>query len=173
MTFRGISASSSRRTGHPKPHSKFGVNNVAMHKSFLRRFMDSGMHVIGALLIVLVLLPAGFAISVSVRDTRQRHLLLGRSDYAKIAEACVGLAHTITNESADWRPSDPAVPAILRSLSPSDIGGYSNSITMDFRGGAELYIYDVSQSEENPKRWTLSMFSEHLGSKSLVTITND
>jgi hypothetical protein len=142
-------------------------------KSTLERFMDSAMQVIGALLVVLVLLYAALAISVRVRDTRQRQLLLGRSDYAQIAKACAGLARTITNEQAAWRPSDPAVPAILRSLSPSDIGGYSNSITLDFRGGAEPYIYDASQSTENPKQWTLSLYSEHLGSRSLVAITND
>lgn len=129
-----------------------------------------GVSVFAAVIFVFVLLPFGYD---GLKSGRQRKALLSRSDYPQIAAACVKLAHAITNdEGMGWSSSDPIVPALLRSLSPRDIGGYSNYITMEFHGGIDHYGYNAEQSKSDPKVWSLYYYSESEPTIFLTTITN-
>jgi hypothetical protein len=107
------------------------------------------------------------------QDIRQRKMLFERSDYPQIATACVKLALSVTNESTGWQSSDPAIPPILRSLSPREIIGYSNCVIMEF-GGMGRYSYTVLRSESDPRQWTLDINSpEQYINQRLTTITNN
>lgn len=124
-----------------------------------------------AAVVVFVLLPFGYD---GFKSRRQRKELLSRSDYPQIAAACVTLAHAITNDdSMGWNSSDPRVPVLLRSLSPRQVGGYSNFITMEFHGGIDHYGYNTEQSKNDPRIWSLYYYSENEPTRLLTTITNE
>lgn len=106
------------------------------------------------------------------RSVRHQRALQARSDYPQIAAACVSLARSITNDSALIWPSDPIVPATLRSLSPKYINAETNSITLEFHGGFDHYGFRVDQSDTDPKLWTIYYYTEQ-SQKLLTTITND
>ena len=103
-------------------------------------------------------------ISLRISATLYKKSLLERSDFPQITAACVTLAHSLTNEHTNWKPSDPAVPPALRSLSLDSINVCSNQATLWLHGGWERTIYYVRQSESDPRQWTLAVYSEHLGS---------
>lgn len=126
--------------------------------------------VFAAAVFVHVLLPFAYD---GFKSARQKKALLHRSDYPQIAAACVTLAHAITNdEGMGWRSSDPFVPALLRSLSPRDIGGYSNYISLEFHGGIDHYGYNAMQSKTDPRVWSLYYYSEGGPTIFLTMITN-
>jgi hypothetical protein len=106
------------------------------------------------------------------RSASQQRALQARTDYPQIAAACVSLARSITNDSVLLKPSDPVVPAALRSLSPRYISAYSNFITLEFHGGFDHYGYRVQQSDADARLWTIYYYTEQ-GQRLLTTITND
>lgn len=123
-----------------------------------------------ALVFAFVLLPMSYD---GFKSASQKKALLHRSDYPQIVAACVTLAHAITNDdSMGWSSSDPFVPALLRSLSPNQIGGYSNYIEMEFHGGIDHYGYNAEQSKTDPRVWSLYYYSEGGPTIFLTIITN-
>lgn len=127
--------------------------------------------ILGVLAVGGVLLISPFVFN-GFKSVRQRRALQNRSDYPLIATACVALAQTITNESVLVSVVDSRVPALLRQLSPRYINASSNQVTLEFQGGFDHYGYKVSQSETNPKQWTISYYTEQ-GDKLLTTISHD
>lgn len=101
----------------------------------------------------------------------KKQSLQSRADYPQIASACISLARSITNEPTNFKPSDPPVPAKLRSLAPHYISVYSNHVTLEFHGGFDHYGYRVEQSDDDSRLWTISFYTEQ-GHKLLTTITN-
>ena len=106
------------------------------------------------------------------RSANQKRALQGRTDYPQIAAACVTIARGVTSDSVPLKPSDPLVPSLLRSLSPTYIDAHTNNITLEFHGGFDHYGYRVQQLDADPRRWTISVYTEQ-GQKLLTTITND
>lgn len=132
--------------------------------------------IIGGVLAAVVVVVAGvfFALMIlgGFRSARQQRALQARTDYPQIAAACVSLARSITNDPVLLKPSDPAVPASLRSLSPRYISASTNFVTLEFHGGFEHYGYRVRQSDADARLWTIHYYTED-GQKLLTTITND
>src|SRR5215469_12126506 len=105
----------------------------------LARAVFIGLCVVIAVPVVYIVSMAAYIRYDVYRCIQQRKDLQSRTDYPQIAMACVTLAHAITNDvPMSWRPSDPFVPAILRSLSPAFIDGYTNSINLEFRDGHDI-----------------------------------
>ncbi len=132
--------------------------------------------IILGVVVVGVLLVVGHFIAPIVydgfRSSHQRRALQSRSDYSQIATACVAIARSVTSESSLIKPTDPIVPPLVRSLSPRYIRATSNHVTMEFHGGFDHYGYRVRQSDTNPKRWTISYYTEK-DERLLTTISYD
>ncbi len=127
--------------------------------------------IVGVVIAGVLLLVSPF-VYYACKIAGQRRALQSRSDYPQIAAACVTLTRAITNESALIKPTDPVVPAILRSLSPRYMSASSNHVTLEFHGGFDHYGYRVRQSDSNPKQWTISYYTEQ-GERLLTTISHD
>ena len=128
--------------------------------------------IVFGVLVASVLLLISPLVYDGVQIVRQRRALQSRSDYPQIAAACVTVALSTTNHSSHILLADPAVPPLLRSLSPRYMSVSSNSVTMEFHDGADHYGYRVRKSDRNAKEWTISWYTER-GERLLSTITRD
>lgn len=126
--------------------------------------------VVGVLTLGTLLLLSPFVYD-AFRSASQKRELQSRSDYPQIAAACVTLARTLTN-SALLYPSDPQVPALLRTLAPRHIHASTNFVELEFHGGFDHYGFNVRQSDTNPKEWSISFYTED-NRKLLTTISHD
>lgn|SRR5688572_12276653 len=130
-----------------------------------------------AVVIILAVLVAGVLILISpfmylgLKSSSQIRALRSRTDYPQIANACVTLARSVTNHSL-IKPSDPRVPALLRSLSPRYLTADSNSVRLEFHGGFDHYGYRVEQSDTNAKQWSIFWYTEK-SQRLLSTISHD
>src|SRR5262245_29082107 len=115
--------------------------------------------IIFAVLLAGVVILIGPFLYPTLKSRGQIRALKSRSDYPQIATACVTLARSVTNYSR-IKPSDPRVPALLRSLSPRYITAGSNSVTMEFHGGFNNYGYRVEQSDDNANLWRMYWYFE-------------
>ncbi len=105
------------------------------------------------------------------RSFGQQRKLQARSDYPQIAAACVAMTSTVTNGSFLIYPTNnPAVPALLRSLSPHYITVRDGFINLEFHGGFDHYGYCVRPAGSD--QWTIFYYTEE-GERPLATITNN
>jgi hypothetical protein len=125
-----------------------------------------------SILTVGVLLLVSPVLYLGIKNSNQRRALQNRNDFDQIANACVTLARSLTNEVAFIKPSDPIVPPLLRSLSPRYMNASPNGVTMEFHGGFDHYGYRVRQSATNPLEWTISWYTEK-SARHLGTISRD
>ncbi len=105
-------------------------------------------------------------------DARQKRALQSRADYSQIANACVSLAHAVTNQTTFIQPANPIVPPLLRSLSPHYLTADTNFVAIEFHGGLDHYGYIVRQSDTNASHWTISWYTES-GERHLGTVLRD
>jgi hypothetical protein len=94
------------------------------------------------------------------RTSRKMREVQQRADLPQIASACVTLAARFPGASELVKPSHPAVPPLLRSLSPRYIVVRTNHVRLEFHGGFEHFGYQVRQSVKDPSQWTLYYFTE-------------
>ena len=124
-----------------------------------------GVLALGALLLLSPFVYDGF------RSAKQKRWLQSRTDFAEVAEACVTVARSMTNDAL-VDVYDPRVPELLRSLGPRYIVASTNFIKLEFHGGFDHYGYSVRQSNSNPKKWDIYYYTED-GPKLLTTISKD
>ncbi len=125
----------------------------------------------GILIAGVVLLVSSFVLH-GFRVAGQKRALRTRPDITRIAEACVTVAHAMTDESSVIEPTNPVVPTLLRSLSPHYLFASSRQVTVEFHGGMDHYGYRVRRSAANPKQWTISWYTEQ-GQEVLATISEE